>query len=135
MKETEIKIRIDSELKNKFKNKCKIDKLSMSDKIINFINDEINFIADGIYLSPEKPIRILLVKMILNKVLNDELFKFSDIFKQNLENILKENLAFETIVSNIIFNNENNMFYGEVTFYSEDNIPYNINFTVISNGN
>lgn len=133
MKETEIKIRINSELKNKFKNKCKIDSLSMSDKIVKFINDDINFITDGIYLSQEKSIRILLTKMVLNKVLTNELFEFNHTLKTVLENILKENLSFETIVSDVQYNNENNMTYGSVSFYLEDRTPYNIDFTVVTN--
>ena len=135
MKETEIKIRINSELKNKFKNKCKIESLSMSDKIVKFINDDINFITDGIYLSQEKSIRILLTKIVLNKVLTHELFQFNDKLKTVLENILKENLSFETVVSDVQYNNENNMTYGSVFFYLEDRTPYNIDFTVIANEN
>jgi antitoxin component of RelBE/YafQ-DinJ toxin-antitoxin module len=135
MKETEIKIRINSELKNKFKNKCKIESLSMSDKIVKFINDDINFITDGIYLSQEKSIRILLTKIVLNKVLTHELFQFNDKLKTVLENTLKENLSFETVVSDVQYNNENNMTYGSVFFYLEDRTPYNIDFTVIANEN
>jgi len=133
MKETEIKIRINSELKNKFKNKCKIESLSMSDKIIKFINDDINFITDGIFLSQEKSIKILLTKMVLNKVLTNELFEFNHTLKTVLEKTLKENLSFETIVSEIKTNKDNKMVYGSVLFYLEDRTPYNIDFTVIVN--
>lgn len=133
MKETEIKIRINAELKNKFKNKCKIDSLSMSDKIVKFINDDINFITDGIFLSQEKSVRILLTKIVLNKILTNELFEFNHTLKTVLENALKENLSFETIVSDVQYNNENNMTYGSISFYLEDRTPYNIDFTVITN--
>jgi hypothetical protein len=133
MKETEIKIRINSELKRKFKNKCKIEFLSMSDKIVNFINDDINCIEDGVYLTQEKSIRILLTKMVLNKILTNGLFEFTDTLKKVLEDALKENLGFETIVSDILFNKENNMTYGYVQFYLEDSTPYNIDFKVIPN--
>lgn len=133
MKETEIKIRINSELKSKFKNKCKIESLSMSDKIIKFINDDINFIKDGIYLSQEKSIRILLTKIVLNKILIDGLFEFNNTLRESLEKMLNETLIFETIVSDVRFSSENNMTYGSVGFYLEDNTPYNIDFTVISN--
>jgi hypothetical protein len=136
MKETEIKIRVSSELKNKFKNKCKIESLSMSDKIIKFINDDINFITDGVFLSKEKSIRLLLTKMVLNKVLINQLFEFNDTLKTVLEQTLKENLSFETIVSEIKNDNHNNnMVYGSVSFYLEDRTPYNIDFTLIANEN
>jgi len=133
MKESEIKIRINTELKNKFKNKCKLDSLSMSDKIIKFINDDVNFITDGVYLSQEKSIRILLIKMVLNRVLTNGLFEFNNTIKTVLENSLKENLSFETIVSDIQYNSEKNMSYGSIFFYLEDKTPYNVAFTVITN--
>jgi hypothetical protein len=135
MKETEIKIRIDNELKTKFKNKCYTEKTSMSNKIIKIINEDVNFLNDGIYFEQEKPIRVNLVKMVLYNTLNEFMFEFCDDLKPSLEKKFKENLNFKVIVSEIKNNEIEKFHYGNVYFYLENNTPICIDYTVCSNGN
>lgn len=94
MKESEIKIRIDSETKTKFRNKCSLEKITMSDKINKFINEDVSNLVTPINLELEKPIRVVLVKLILNKILNDFLFEYQSNLKTTLDESLKKKFRF-----------------------------------------
>lgn len=135
MKENEIKIRIDSETKTKFRNKCNSEKITMSDKINKFINEDINNIVGSIKLELEKPIRVVLVKLILNKILHDCLFEYHSDLKTTLDENFKKNLGFEVFVSDIKVSKEYNNTYGNVIFKLEDDTPICIDFNVCNNGN
>jgi antitoxin component of RelBE/YafQ-DinJ toxin-antitoxin module len=135
MKETEIKIRIDSETKTKFRNKCSLEKITMSDKINKFINEDVSNLVSPINLELEKPIRIVLVKLILNKILNDCLFEYDENLKTTLDENFKKNLGFEVFVSDIKVTEEYNITYGNVIFKLEDDTPICIDFNVCNSGN
>ena len=130
MKESEIKIRIDSETKTKFRNKCSLEKITMSDKINKFINEDVSNLVTPINLELEKPIRVVLVKLILNKILNDFLFEYKSNLKTTLDESFKKNLGFEVFVSDIKTTEEYNITYGNVIFNLEDDTPICIDFNV-----
>jgi len=130
MKESEIKIRIDFETKTKFRNKCSLEKITMSDKINKFINEDVSNLVTPINLELEKPIRVVLVKLILNKILNDFLFEYQSNLKTTLDESFKKNLGFEVFVSDIKTTEEYNITYGNVIFNLEDDTPICIDFNV-----
>lgn len=131
MKETDIKLRLSSDLKTKFKNKCNSENTTMTNKLLGFINNDI-YSFDEIVITPDKSIRYLLVKSILNKVIIDLSFEYVDDFKVKLEKALHSNLTFEIIVSDIKSLSDSNAFYGEVFFKLEDGTVVNITFNVTS---
>lgn len=135
MKESEIKIRIDDELKIKFKNKCHSEKTSMSDKLINFIKKDINFDNDNFKIEMIKPIRTNLVKTLLYRVLNKFSFEYSNDLKIILEQNFKENLKFDVTVSEIKKVYGENISYGNVFFNLEDDSLICIDFNVSYNEN
>ncbi len=83
MKEDEIKIRINAEIKEKFKLLCQKDNISMSNKIQNFIIDEIN------------------KKQIIN---------LNEIMKTSLEILTQGNGSFNIISSSNVLINNNRLF-------------------------
>jgi len=126
MKEEEIKIRITTTLKSEFKKICESEKTTMSNKIFEFINDKVE-------KEKIKPIRLSLVKQIIEKLLTDLMFEKLTDAKFLLEKTLNNELKFETKVSEIKINN--NIVFGYVLFKinDDDDKPYSLNFSIYSN--
>lgn len=71
-----------------------------------------------------------MVKLILNKILNDFLFEYQSNLKTTLDESFKKNLGFEVFVSDIKTTEEYNITYGNVIFNLEDDTPICIDFNV-----
>ena len=90
MKNETIKIRINDKLKKSFKSKCKTDNWTMSDKIIDLIEQDI---------SKNKSLKTTLVKELIHNFLNNIIFETLEIGENLLKDELNKHFSFETIVS------------------------------------
>jgi antitoxin component of RelBE/YafQ-DinJ toxin-antitoxin module len=127
MKKEEIKIRINTKLKDDFKRICENENTTMSNKIHEFIYNKVE-------REKTKPIRVSLVKSIAEKVLTEHLFEDLKLVKPLLEKELNNGLNFNTTVTE--FKNNGNITFGDVYFKINDNDekPYVLSFSIISNG-
>ena len=96
MKKQDINIRIESETKDGFKKLCDLEKTTMSEKLITFIEKEVN---------SKNSIKLTLIKNILEKYMSDFLFLSVDEGKNKITEILKNYLSFDFKMTEITDNN------------------------------
>ena len=96
MKKEDINIRIESETKDGFKKLCDLEKITMSEKLIKFIEKEVN---------SKNSIKLTLIKNILEKCMSDFLFLSVDEGKNKITEILKNYLSFDFKITEITDNN------------------------------
>ena len=112
MKKEEINIRIESSTKKDFKKVCELDNLTMSEKLTQLIEKEVN---------SKNSIKLTLVRKIMEKYMTDFLFETFDESRTKIIEVLKNYLSFDFEVSEIIetnniqffqiFVNDNNKIY------------------------
>jgi antitoxin component of RelBE/YafQ-DinJ toxin-antitoxin module len=110
MKKEEINIRIEAEIKNKFKQICDNENTTMSNKIQRFINEEIYHNI--------KNIKTKLIKTIVEPIILNNLFETIDVMKLNIETELNENLSFNTNISKL--ENLKGFTFLQITYQSDN---------------
>ena len=120
MKKQDINIRIESETQDGFKKLCDLEKTTLSEKLIKFIEKEVN---------SKNSIKLTLIRNILEKYMSDFLFLSLDEGKNKITEILKNYLSFDFKMTEITDNNGIQFFQifvidGDKTFSLNCNIVH-----------
>ena len=118
MKQEEINIRIEPHLKEDFKKLCNIEGYTMSEKLTELIDKEVN---------SKNSIKLTLIRKILDKHLPDCLFLSAADTRNKIIEVLKNHLSFDFEVKEII--NKNNVFFGKILVNDNDN-NYCLDYTI-----
>lgn len=121
MKESEIKIRVSNETKNTFKKICEFKGISMSNRIIKRITEDVNeYNKIGVYIQ-KKQLNLFLLRTVINKILIEFHFeKFNNItLKDEIEKNIKKYLSFEVKIGDIKIND--NILHGEIFCKTDNN--------------
>ena len=121
MKKSEINIRINSFLKEDFKKICDDSNISMSEKIIEYIERDV---------SNSKSLKISLLRKIIEPYLLDNLFSEQDNFIDELKGYIKGLISFDFVLSELTV--ENNIWSGEI-FVNDNNKKHILTYKITKN--